>query len=80
MGPANLLLFRCVGLSGQMQMPETTLEFMNAACQGNLDVIDKYLADGGNPNVHDEVRSPRVTRQMHSFVKFTSIYYSHPSR
>lgn len=78
MGPANLL-FQCVGLCGQMQ-PETTLEFMNAACQGNLDVIDKYLADGGNPNVHDEVRSPCATRQMHSFVKFTSIYYSHPSR
>lgn len=56
MGSANLLLFHSVGLSGQMQ-PETALEFMNAACQGNLEAIDKYLADGGNPNVHDEVCS-----------------------
>lgn len=33
-------------------------EFMNAASQGKLDVIEKYLADGGNPDVHDEVCSP----------------------
>lgn len=44
-------------LCGQIQ-PEDTTEFMNAASQGKLSVIDKYLADGGNPNVHDEVRSP----------------------
>lgn len=41
---------------------------MNAASQGKLIVIDKYLADGGNPNVHDEVHMlPCVAvNQMHS--------------
>uniref|UniRef100_A0A8C2ZHE1 Ankyrin repeat domain 2 (stretch responsive muscle) n=1 Tax=Cyclopterus lumpus TaxID=8103 RepID=A0A8C2ZHE1_CYCLU len=29
-----------------------TAEFMNAASQGKLNVIDKYLADGGDPNIH----------------------------
>ncbi len=37
--------------------PENTVEFMNAATQGKVNVVDKYLADGGNPNVHDEVFS-----------------------
>lgn len=35
--------------------PGDTTELMNAACQGSMNVIDKYLEDGGNPNVHDEV-------------------------
>ncbi|XP_028324531.1 ankyrin repeat domain-containing protein 1 isoform X2 [Gouania willdenowi] len=30
-------------------------QFMNAARQGNLAVIKKYLSNGGNPNVHDEL-------------------------
>lgn len=30
--------------------------FMTAAAQGKLEVVDEYLADGGSPNVHDEVR------------------------
>lgn len=46
-----------VCLCGQIQ-PEDTAEFMNAASQGNLNEIDKYLAHGGDPNVHDEVCSP----------------------
>lgn len=40
-----------------MIQPEDTAEFMNAASQGKLNEIDKYLADGGNPDVHDEVCS-----------------------
>lgn len=44
-----------MGLSGQMQ-PGDTIEFMRAACQGNMSVIDKYLEDGGNPDIHDEVQ------------------------
>nr|XP_046258058.1 ankyrin repeat domain-containing protein 2 isoform X3 [Scatophagus argus] len=35
--------------------PEDT-EFMNAASQGKLNVIDKFLADGGHPDVHDELK------------------------
>lgn len=43
-----------------------TAELMKAARQGKLDVIDKYLDDGGNPNVHDEVCSPCVSvNQIH---------------
>lgn len=56
----DLEVFCCVGLSGQMQ-PGDAIEFMNAACQGNMNVIDKYLEDGGNPNVHDEVLTPPPT-------------------
>lgn len=32
-----------------------TAEFMNAASGCKLNIIDKYLADGGNPNACDEV-------------------------
>ncbi|XP_040906203.1 ankyrin repeat domain-containing protein 2 [Toxotes jaculatrix] len=39
-----------------------TAEFMNAATQGKLDVIDKYLANGGNPNVHDELKRTALHR------------------
>ncbi|XP_059215713.1 ankyrin repeat domain-containing protein 2 [Centropristis striata] len=42
--------------------PEDTAEFMNAASQGKLNVIDKYLADGGNPNVHDELKRTALHR------------------
>ncbi|XP_030011813.1 ankyrin repeat domain-containing protein 2 isoform X3 [Sphaeramia orbicularis] len=31
-------------------------EFMNASSQGDLKVIDQYLSDGGNPDVHDELK------------------------
>ncbi|XP_035519782.1 ankyrin repeat domain-containing protein 2 [Morone saxatilis] len=41
---------------------EDTAEFMNAAGQGKLNVIDKYLADGGNPNVHDELKRTALHR------------------
>uniref|UniRef100_A0A668VV02 Uncharacterized protein n=1 Tax=Oreochromis aureus TaxID=47969 RepID=A0A668VV02_OREAU len=34
--------------------PVDTAEFMNAASECKLDIIDRYLADGGNPNAHDE--------------------------
>nr|XP_046258057.1 ankyrin repeat domain-containing protein 2 isoform X2 [Scatophagus argus] len=51
-------LFQCVSMCvfrcGQMR-PEDT-EFMNAASQGKLNVIDKFLADGGHPDVHDELK------------------------
>ncbi|KAG8000101.1 Ankyrin repeat domain-containing protein 2, partial [Nibea albiflora] len=40
--------------------PEDTAEFMNAASQGKLNVMDKYLADGGNPNIHDELGSRAI--------------------
>ncbi|XP_039995663.1 ankyrin repeat domain-containing protein 2 [Xiphias gladius] len=39
-----------------------TAEFMNAATQGKLNVIDKYLSDGGNPNVHDELKRTALHR------------------
>ncbi|XP_034463802.1 ankyrin repeat domain-containing protein 2 isoform X2 [Hippoglossus hippoglossus] len=39
-----------------------TAEFMNAATQGKLNVIDKYLADGGDPNVHDELKRTGLHR------------------
>ncbi|KAI3363201.1 hypothetical protein L3Q82_011830, partial [Scortum barcoo] len=42
--------------------PEDAAEFMNAARQGKLDVIDKYLADGRNPNVHDELKRTALHR------------------
>lgn len=44
--------------------PDDTAELMNAASQGNLNEIDKYLAHGGNPNVHDEVCSPCLTIKL----------------
>uniref|UniRef100_A0A3B5AAT3 Ankyrin repeat domain 2 n=1 Tax=Stegastes partitus TaxID=144197 RepID=A0A3B5AAT3_9TELE len=34
--------------------PVDAAEFMNAASQGKVNVIDVYLADGGNPNAQDE--------------------------
>ncbi|XP_068614876.1 ankyrin repeat domain-containing protein 2-like [Brachionichthys hirsutus] len=37
-------------------VPENAAEFIKAASQGKLNVIDKYLADGGNPNVYDELK------------------------
>ncbi|KAL7383801.1 hypothetical protein ABVT39_017844 [Epinephelus coioides] len=42
--------------------PMDTAEFMNAASQGKLTVIDKYLVDGGNPNVHDELKRTALHR------------------
>ncbi|KAK2824282.1 hypothetical protein Q5P01_021457 [Channa striata] len=39
-----------------------TAEFMNAASQGKVDVIDKYLADGGNPDVHDDLKRTALHR------------------
>uniref|UniRef100_A0A4W6C4N8 Ankyrin repeat domain 2 (stretch responsive muscle) n=1 Tax=Lates calcarifer TaxID=8187 RepID=A0A4W6C4N8_LATCA len=39
-----------------------TGEFMMAATQGKLNVIDKYLADGGNPNVNDELKRTALHR------------------
>ncbi|KAM6922246.1 uncharacterized protein ankrd2 isoform 2-T2 [Lycodopsis pacificus] len=42
--------------------PTDTADFMNAASQGKLNVIDKYLADGGNPNVHDELKRTALHR------------------
>lgn len=43
-----------VCLCGQIE-PVDTAEFMNAASECKLDIIDRYLEDGGNPNAHDEV-------------------------
>ncbi|XP_060895741.1 ankyrin repeat domain-containing protein 2 isoform X2 [Labrus mixtus] len=42
--------------------PEDTAEFMNAASQGKLSLIEKYLADGGNPNAHDELNRTALQR------------------
>ncbi|KAF3708244.1 Ankyrin repeat domain-containing protein 2 Skeletal muscle ankyrin repeat protein [Channa argus] len=39
-----------------------TAEFMNAASQGKVNIIEKYLADGGNPNVHDELKRTALHR------------------
>ncbi|XP_034538285.1 ankyrin repeat domain-containing protein 2 [Notolabrus celidotus] len=39
-----------------------TAEFMNAASQGNLHAIEKYLADGGSPDVHDELKRTALHR------------------
>uniref|UniRef100_A0A672IHG5 Ankyrin repeat domain 2 (stretch responsive muscle) n=1 Tax=Salarias fasciatus TaxID=181472 RepID=A0A672IHG5_SALFA len=37
-------------------------EFMNAASQGKVEVIHKYLSDGGNPNAHDELKRTALHR------------------
>uniref|UniRef100_UPI003AAAF2B6 uncharacterized protein ankrd2 n=1 Tax=Centroberyx gerrardi TaxID=166262 RepID=UPI003AAAF2B6 len=42
--------------------PVDSAEFMNAAIQGELKVVEKYLADGGNPNVHDELKRTALHR------------------
>ncbi|XP_028279304.1 ankyrin repeat domain-containing protein 2 isoform X2 [Parambassis ranga] len=42
--------------------PVDTAEFMNAASQGKVNVIDVYLADGGNPNAHDELKRTALHR------------------
>lgn len=52
--------------------PEDTAEFMNAASQGKLTEIDKYLADGGNPNVHDEVCSPLCDNKTRAFTTIST--------
>lgn len=31
------------------------MDFLLAAANGNLKVVDKFLEDGGDPNTHDEV-------------------------
>ncbi|KAF3842105.1 hypothetical protein F7725_024056 [Dissostichus mawsoni] len=49
--------------------PMDTAELMKAARQGKLDVIDKYLDDGGNPNVHDEGHTLGVQRGSLGVVK-----------
>ncbi|XP_068183527.1 ankyrin repeat domain-containing protein 2 isoform X2 [Antennarius striatus] len=43
-------------VSVEISVPEDAAEFMNAASQGKLNVIEKYLTDGGNPNVYDELK------------------------
>uniref|UniRef100_UPI0037E7A510 ankyrin repeat domain-containing protein 2 n=1 Tax=Semicossyphus pulcher TaxID=241346 RepID=UPI0037E7A510 len=42
--------------------PEDTAEFISAASQGILNVIDKYLAEGVSPNVHDELKRTALHR------------------
>ncbi|XP_030298333.1 ankyrin repeat domain-containing protein 2 [Sparus aurata] len=42
--------------------PEDARELMNAASQGKVNVIEKYLADGGNPNLHDELKRTALQR------------------
>uniref|UniRef100_A0A3Q0T0Y8 Ankyrin repeat domain 2 (stretch responsive muscle) n=1 Tax=Amphilophus citrinellus TaxID=61819 RepID=A0A3Q0T0Y8_AMPCI len=42
--------------------PVDTAEFMNAASECKLSIIDKYLADGGNPNVCDELKRTALHR------------------
>lgn len=34
--------------------PVDTFDFMKAATQGKLKVVEKYLEDGGDPNFSDE--------------------------
>lgn len=48
---------------------------MYAAGQGKLNVMDKYLADGGNPNAHDEVFSPCVPVKQIQLQQFLFIIY-----
>uniref|UniRef100_A0A3Q0SXR9 Ankyrin repeat domain 2 (stretch responsive muscle) n=1 Tax=Amphilophus citrinellus TaxID=61819 RepID=A0A3Q0SXR9_AMPCI len=50
-----------VFLCGQIG-PVDTAEFMNAASECKLSIIDKYLADGGNPNVCDELKRTALHR------------------
>ncbi|XP_044229377.1 ankyrin repeat domain-containing protein 2 [Thunnus albacares] len=50
---------------GSVEMPMRPVDmtqFMNAASQGKLDTIDKYLANGGNPDVHDELKRTALHR------------------
>ncbi|XP_030604553.1 ankyrin repeat domain-containing protein 2 [Archocentrus centrarchus] len=42
--------------------PVDTAEFMSAASECKLSIIDKYLADGGNPNVCDELKRTALHR------------------
>ncbi|XP_026046953.1 ankyrin repeat domain-containing protein 2 [Astatotilapia calliptera] len=51
-------------LSVEMQViePVDTAEFMNAASECKLDIIDRYLEDGGNPNAHDELKRTALHR------------------
>lgn len=56
-------------------------EFMNAASQGKLNTIDKYLSDGGNPDAHDEVYTPCVAaKKIHfngiNFIPTYNVYIS----
>lgn len=56
-------------------------EFMNAASQGKLNTIDKYLSDGGNPDAHDEVYTPCVVaKKIHfnriNFIPTYNVYIS----
>uniref|UniRef100_A0A667XZK1 Ankyrin repeat domain 2 (stretch responsive muscle) n=1 Tax=Myripristis murdjan TaxID=586833 RepID=A0A667XZK1_9TELE len=37
-------------------------DFMDAAIKGKLKVVEKYLADGGNPNFHDELKRTALHR------------------
>lgn len=67
-------MFTCVFLCGQIG-PDDTPEFMNAASQGKLKVINKYLADGGNPNVHDEVSVKQINVQQFINLKTTNNFY-----
>ncbi|CAJ1067631.1 ankyrin repeat domain-containing protein 2 [Xyrichtys novacula] len=39
-----------------------TAEFMNAASQGNRSAIERFLADGGDPDVHDELKRTALHR------------------
>lgn len=50
-------------------------EFMNAVSQDKLNTIDKYLADGGNPNVHNEVYTPCVAEKRSILTYHTKIYF-----
>ncbi|KAL6101839.1 ankrd2 [Pungitius sinensis] len=51
-----------VSMESHVKGPTDTAEFMSAASQGRLNVVDKYLADGGNPNVHDELKRTALHR------------------
>lgn len=43
-------------VSGVYQGPVEQDEFLEAAAQGKMEVVEKFLEDGGDPNICDEVR------------------------
>lgn len=60
-----LTVFLCV-CGGQVG-PVDPEEFMDAAIKGKQKVVEKYLADGGNPNFHDEVYTSCVAAKQIQF-------------
>ncbi|KAM3605904.1 uncharacterized protein V6R79_006838 [Siganus canaliculatus] len=49
-------------VSVETSVDRETVELLIAASQGKLEEVDKYLTDGGDPNVHDELKRTALHR------------------